>query len=404
MNEFDLRLLVERFHTGDLTPAEEKTLEKALEDPAARRLFVQDMTLLAALRSVLKVENSNSEMAAEISAKPTLRLVKEPAHRAGKAGVKRRKSAAVPRGNRGRRGGPTAWLAVAALFLVIAGLAALYWTVGAGTTGNQVIAGVIYVNGQKTKQVADGALAENREGTPAQLRLVDGSTLELDPASAAVLEKRLIHLQSGKGTFQVAATGGEFKVVTGVGSVTVLGTDFSVNLHSKPTKPEIISKPGASFTMTVKVTTGKVGVDCEGVRTVLQAGQIQIFGAGPVLPPALVQVPVPTPEEPPTEFVLPPELIGFEGMVTGKVVRVSADSIVIELMTATKKGDTRNLVKGGLKGKEVQVNITEVKNPPAFKLDDSTYCTCKELDGYLVASSLIKAKGSGQDVHNDDTF
>lgn len=60
MNEQELRQLFERFHSGELTSEEERKLEEALEDPAARALFVEDTVLSSSLRHVLKVQEEQA--------------------------------------------------------------------------------------------------------------------------------------------------------------------------------------------------------------------------------------------------------------------------------------------------------------------------------------------------------
>src|SRR5208337_4784714 len=93
----------------------------------------------------------------------------------------------------------------------------------------------------------------------AKIILADGSTAKFAPQSEAVLQgpagqvRQVVELASGKGSFEVLKGVNEFKVETAVGSVTVTGTVFAVELRPKPAvgvRPD--SKPRLTLAVTVE--------------------------------------------------------------------------------------------------------------------------------------------------------
>jgi ferric-dicitrate binding protein FerR (iron transport regulator) len=80
--------------------------------------------------------------------------------------------------------------------------------------------------------------------------------------------REVVELTQGRGTFHVAHGAGQFRVETSLGTVTALGTEFTVELRSGKGKR----------TLRVAVTAGTVEVFNNGKRRVLSAGQRRAFG------------------------------------------------------------------------------------------------------------------------------
>jgi hypothetical protein len=117
---------------------------------------------------------------------------------------------------------------------------------------------------------------------PAAIRLVDGSAVELAPATKARLlgkhdgVRQAVELGRGAGKFKVVAGGGTFRVETAMGNVSVLGTEFSVKLEPRSRREG--RKRGGRLLLSVSVTEGSVSVRAEGKNTVLRAGENRVFG------------------------------------------------------------------------------------------------------------------------------
>jgi hypothetical protein len=117
----------------------------------------------------------------------------------------------------------------------------------------------------------------------AVIRLDDASTAELAPGSRAVFAgargavRQLVELRAGKGSFEVAHEPRAFEVRTSVGSVTVTGTEFTVELREAT-----LGRAEPRLAMLVEVASGSVEVEHEGERTALAAGERRSF---PPLPP-----------------------------------------------------------------------------------------------------------------------
>jgi hypothetical protein len=85
-------------------------------------------------------------------------------------------------------------------------------------------------------------------------------------------------LQEGAARFAVTKGKGQFRVETPLGTITVLGTEFVVELLPAPTTGEAEMKSAKLITaMAVAVFTGSVEVEMMNHRFVLGAGESSVF-------------------------------------------------------------------------------------------------------------------------------
>mgnify|MGYP000642788976 CR=1 FL=1 len=131
----------------------------------------------------------------------------------------------------------TSWAALAAAAVLAIGVLALWlWPRGAIC---RVLSGRVLADGAETRAIARGATIQVAER--AALQLTDGSRATLEPATRATLHgaaeglRQLVALHEGGGIFTVEKAPGGFQVRTPVGSVTALGTEFSVKLLPQTT-------------------------------------------------------------------------------------------------------------------------------------------------------------------------
>jgi ferric-dicitrate binding protein FerR (iron transport regulator) len=149
-------------------------------------------------------------------------------------------------------------------------------------SGNEVVAGAVWLDGVAVKQLPEEKLFEVAAEAPALIRLADGSKAEIAPASKATIHgardsvRQAVELERGGGKFTVLRGNGQFRVETAAGSVTVLGTEFSVKLETR-SRGEGKRGGRTRTTMTVAVTEGSVKVDSAGKSYVLAAGERRVF-------------------------------------------------------------------------------------------------------------------------------
>ncbi|MHC4249093.1 MAG: FecR domain-containing protein [Planctomycetota bacterium] len=183
-----------------------------------------------------------------------------------------------------RRASTYVWLGVAATLLVgvAVALVALAWG-GKSREGPRLLTGAVEVDGARRSEIAPGELVSVVADAPAVVRLDDMSTAEFAPGSRAVFRggrgevRQLVELRAGKGTFRVEHDPRAFEVTTSLGSVTVTGTEFTVELRE-----ETLARAEARLVMLVAVAAGSVSVEHEGERTALTTGERRSF---PPLPP-----------------------------------------------------------------------------------------------------------------------
>jgi hypothetical protein len=131
--------------------------------------------------------------------------------------------------------------------------------------------------------VRDGERIQTALDSRAVLKLSDGSEMELAPGSIAQIRGRVgsvrqvVELVHGKATFRVREAPRQFRVETEVGSVTVLGTEFSVELRPQQRRGGEEMNRGMVLAMAVAVTMGSVDVEVGGKHYTLSAGMSQAF-------------------------------------------------------------------------------------------------------------------------------
>jgi hypothetical protein len=157
---------------------------------------------------------------------------------------------------------------------------------------HSVIEGQATVGQSAADIVADGETVRTAVDSRAVLSLADGSRMELAPDSAVVVHGRqgrvrqTVELLQGEAGFAVSRGHERFRVITHVGSVTVLGTEFNVGIQRVAEKGKENGMNGRMvMAMAVAVTMGSVRVQVGNQSVVLSAGQSQVFaeegGKGP---------------------------------------------------------------------------------------------------------------------------
>lgn len=252
MDPDGFEILLERFLSGEATSEEMASLERLLRaDGAKRRTLVE--------RCLLEVH----------------------LHKAF-SGIVRGRDAPRARPPGAPRRRVTAWLACAAAVLLVAGLS-WYWLGRGKVVTHEVVSGNVLVDNVLTARIPEGAGFEVVGDVPAVISLSDGSRVELDPPSKGVIRgqsggvRQVIALTQGGGRFRVAHSGGQFRVDTAPGTVTVLGTEFVARLQP-PLKVGKEAGNNAPMVLAVAVAEGRVQVDTRANRYTLSAGQRRVFG------------------------------------------------------------------------------------------------------------------------------
>jgi len=150
-----------------------------------------------------------------------------------------------------------------------------------------VVSGHVLINGVRSRTVPHGVRIVVPSAAPAVVRLADGSRAELAPASEAIVRgpasgtREALELLEGLGRFHAARGKGQFRVETLVGSVTALGTEFTVALRAvEPRTPPSASSTRAVRVLAVAVDRGTVRVDLGSQTCMLSAGERREFTAG----------------------------------------------------------------------------------------------------------------------------
>jgi ferric-dicitrate binding protein FerR (iron transport regulator) len=254
------RELGQRYLDGVASPAERAELEQLLQgSPAAADAYAR----LARL---------DTDLSAHFSEEPG---------RLREAAV----FEAIERHQRRRRWlGRGVRLALAASLLLLAAGPLLWWLgqtdpVVSSAPGHVVLEGEVRVEGQAVERLPVGSAVWVPGPDAALLRLSDGSRARLEPASQVVLHgpspgvAQRVELIQGEGRFEVVPTDETFLVDTPAGSVTALGTEFTVKL----TNPEQGDSEMKRMLLAVIVYTGLVQVEADGTHR-LSRGQSRVFG------------------------------------------------------------------------------------------------------------------------------
>lgn len=252
MNLDHLDELLDAYLFGDLPQEQATQLQEALHaDPDARSRFVRSIFIETGLHHLARREPA--------SLAP--RQQREP-----EAGARRHRT---PGGNvRLRR------LALAAVVLVAIGAAVFHFARQDSSRSARLVSGKVLVDGQSQDRIPEGSTLSVTGPAPAVVHLSDGSLATLEPGTQLTLQGRgdsarqVLHLAAGGGQFRVPYGGGQFRLDTPVGSVTVLGTEFTAVLRS----------PRALF---LSVVVGTVRFDGEGSALTLSSGQSRTFGPEP---------------------------------------------------------------------------------------------------------------------------
>jgi len=250
--------LLDRFRNCEATPEEVAELERLLRaDPAHRRTFVTSLLLDVHLRRAFS----------GIVPPPLPPPLPAPPRKYLRRVI--------------------VWASAAALLLLAVGLGLVLFlrnrdhrptVVSAETT---VVSGEVRVRGVAVSQVAEETSFETAGNAPAVLRLSDGSRAEFLPGSEGVIHRpsasvrQGLELKQGGGTFKVAPGKGKFQVETVVGSVSALGTEFSVKLQAQPRGRE--ERRNRRPVMTVAVAEGSVKVETRSRSVTLGAGEKRDF-------------------------------------------------------------------------------------------------------------------------------
>ncbi|MCX5684775.1 MAG: FecR family protein [Planctomycetota bacterium] len=176
------------------------------------------------------------------------------------------------------------WAAVAAVLVLLFGVAAGLYLWKSADTENLLLEGSVLVGGVEVQRIPEGARFVVPDAAPAVIRLTDGSRATFEPSSEAVLrgrsaeQRQTVELVDGGGSFQVAKSGGSFEVATHLGSVTVPGTEFSVRLLPAGEREKESARAGVRpGAMAVAVKSGVVNVHFAGRTYVLREGQSRRF-------------------------------------------------------------------------------------------------------------------------------
>jgi hypothetical protein len=179
------------------------------------------------------------------------------------------------------------WAAAAAL---VAALALATWLInwgGKDRERNLVQSGQVVVAGQIVSEIPDGISFSVTGAASAVVQLKDGSRATFAPGTQGAIRgpgaglREVVELTIGTGRFQVRQGGGQFRVDTAVGNITVLGTEFSVALRPVEETNALLnyggfivtSKARTVLALTVAVTVGNVGLSIGGKTYSLGAGQ-----------------------------------------------------------------------------------------------------------------------------------
>jgi len=235
-------------------------------------------------------------------------------------------------------------VAAAACLALIVGL--VVWSSGAPAEPFKVVAGDVK---------AEGSRVEVSGSTPAFVRMSDGSEAELAPASSANFRGRVgdarqvIELNQGAGKFKVAKAPDSFRIDTPSGRVSVLGTEFSVELRKQ--------KKG-SAALAVSVASGRVHVEAGGVVKELGPGESRVFG---------VEAP-PEKKDPAEKKESRPV---FSGVVQGSVLGKGDAHVLLNVtrVVSAKKEVPPELV-ASIPGRTLKVSVANAKRKDTDPVPD----------------------------------
>lgn len=175
-----------------------------------------------------------------------------------------------------------------------------------------------------------GGEAELRRGTElvagsegARVTLGGYCELALDPGARVVLRggprAEAVELRHGRAVARIDPEQGEFTVLTPLGSLEVVGTEFEATVERKPLEEGGATMSGVRRTVvTVLVVSGAVAFQFGDAVGVLGPGASRVF-AGEAEPPGV-----------------PEALKGFKGMLIGTITAKGAEEFVLEVEKITR--------------------------------------------------------------------
>jgi hypothetical protein len=276
--------LLSAYLDGGLSRPAEDELRALLDDPARAEAFGEMTRLDGRIAGLLAAPVSDDKMLAllweDLGAAPAAAAIRGPAV------ADSARSPAAPTLGPVRRTVSLRWVrwgtAAAAGAALAVGLYLYSGRAGDGVE-SEVVSGRVLVEGARAERIAPGTRVAVPEGAAAVIRLSDGSIAEFEPASEAVLRGRsggvrqVVELVEGGGRFRVKHGGGQFRVETQLGSVTALGTEFTVGLQPLES-PGVGRRPQRVFSaLVVEVASGAVQVDFAGTAHRLGAGESRVF-------------------------------------------------------------------------------------------------------------------------------
>jgi len=261
-------------------------------------------------------------------------------------------------------------VAAAACFAIILGI--VVWRSSAPGSPYQVLTGDVK---------AEGGKVEVSAAAPALFRLSDGSEAELAPSTSAVFRGRqgdarqVVELNQGAGKFKVAKAPDSFRIVTPLGRVSVLGTEFSVELRKQKKGPPA---------MAVSVSSGRVRVESGGLSKELGPGESRVFGI----------------ETPPEKRDLPPEKKEprpvFNGVVQGTVVFKGDAHLLLNVnRIESSRKDSSADVAASLPGRTLKVSVATNKRKDGESFPDKVqFLYVRKLEiGQEVTLDIRQIKG-----------
>jgi hypothetical protein len=269
--------LIQKYLDQSVTPAETSALEERLtRDPQAAEMLAEAVRLESGLTRLFQAEERTAAALSQLFTGATAET-----HAAS-----RPSSTTSTRSWRDPQ--RSMWAAAAGLLLAVGLGSWLYLRPHAPlpqvvAARNEIVAGDALINGAPGQTVPDGSSVQVLGYDSAVVRLTDGSRAEFDPGATALIHGRdaglrqWVELNEGCGTFHVEKGDGEFEVATQLGSVTALGTEFSVEIRPTSSAGGLFS-PTASTLLIVAVLSGAVQVEYGDQIYALAAGERRVFG------------------------------------------------------------------------------------------------------------------------------
>jgi hypothetical protein len=184
------------------------------------------------------------------------------------------------------------WQVAAAMILFAVSVAAL-WIRSAEHADSRIVHGRVLVAGTPVQCLSAGVLAEIPGDSTAEIALPDGSTITLLPSSRAMLlgvpgsSRAIVELRKGTARIRAPKGDGEVRIQPSLGSMTVHGAEFSVELV--PERNRGGRSMESLLALLVSALVGNVQTDVDGKIQVVAAGEVRVIGAGGVVAKSLAE-------------------------------------------------------------------------------------------------------------------